>query len=272
MSFGLLKSKKLLVILSIIILLLAPGSYAGASYYQSNKLIKEARELESGGDYAAAVTKYDLAHKKWKWNDKTITPKRDIAIKFKDQAETLKEGEANFGVGEWQKCLDYLNKVEKDFPQYSQAQNRYSDCRKKLDEEVAAKVAADAAAKKAEDDAAAAKAASDAKAAAAKSKASAELAAKEAASHVSDAMWTAVRNHCANWTGGDYEPCISCVNNNAACKASVDKIVQSAQSWCISKEYLQKNFGDEYNQAVEANCAKYLADPVECIRQYNQGR
>lgn len=270
MSFSFLKSKKFLIILAVCILILAPSSYAGASYYQSNKLIKEAAILEASGDYAGAVSKYDQAQKKWKWNDEKITPKKNIAIKYQDQSLVLQEGEANFGAGEWQKCMDSLNKVEKDFPKYSQAQNCYSDCQKKLDEQTAAL------AKKAEDDRLAAEAAAkivaDAKikaAAAAKAKAAADAAAKEASNHVSDAMWTIIRKYCGSWAGGGL--CTYCVNNDATCKARTDLITKTTRDTCTNKDWLQYGMDDSYNNLMESRCVECQADPIECIAQYNDG-
>lgn len=141
-QFSFLKSKKFLIILTICILILLPSSYIGASCYQSNKLIKEAEKLTDTGDYVGAISKYDQALKKWKWNSKKITPKKDLALDFQNQDKIAQEVEANFGAGEWQKCLDSLSKVEKYFPKYSQIKNRYSDCQKKLDEKIAVEAAA----------------------------------------------------------------------------------------------------------------------------------
>lgn len=157
---NLTKTKKIILIVALAILIFTPSTYAGASYHQSNKLLNEATKLVQAGDYVGAIAKYDQANKKWKWNNRKIKPKKDLALKYKHQDDILKESESNFGKGEWQKCLDNTSAIEKDFPKYNQAQNRYSDCQKKLDEEVAAKKAAEeAAAKKAEEDRLAAEAA-----------------------------------------------------------------------------------------------------------------
>ncbi|PIS07849.1 hypothetical protein COT78_01260 [Candidatus Berkelbacteria bacterium CG10_big_fil_rev_8_21_14_0_10_43_13] len=152
MSFTFFKFKKVLIIIVIAILVVISCSFVGASYHQSNSLIKEAESLVKGGDYSAAVIRYDQALKKWKWNDKKIIPKKKIALKFEDQAKIIVEGEASFGAGDWQGCLDSLGKIEKNFPRYSQAQNRYSDCQKKIDEQKEAEAAAAAAAAKAEEE------------------------------------------------------------------------------------------------------------------------
>lgn len=58
------------------------------------------------------------------------------------EEDLANEGEANFGKGEWQKCLEYLGQVTSKYPKYEEIQTRYSDCQKKLDERNAAEAAA----------------------------------------------------------------------------------------------------------------------------------
>jgi len=48
------------------VLLAGGGTYTGVTYYQSNKLIKEADRLIIEGKYADAVTRYDKAKRKWR--------------------------------------------------------------------------------------------------------------------------------------------------------------------------------------------------------------
>jgi len=76
MSFSFLKSRKLQIIIAAAIVVLAPSSYAAASYYQSNKLVSDADKLVVSGDYSGAISKYDQALTSWKWNDKKITPRK----------------------------------------------------------------------------------------------------------------------------------------------------------------------------------------------------
>lgn len=267
MSFLFLSSKKFWVIFSAVIVILAPGSYAGASYYQSNKLVKEAQALEISGDYAGAVAKYDQAKSKWKWNETKIAPKKEVAEKFNAQTKTLADAEANFGVGEWQKCMDYANQIKSDFPKYSQAQNRYSDCKKKLDDQIAADAAAKAAADKLAADAAA-------KAAAAKTtakKTTTSTATATVASNLEDRIYATVKNYCGGTTFSSL--CSSCVNNDATCKAKVDSTVASMRDICRVREYASyPNTAQSYIDIRDAQCAKCLADANECMLQYNEGR
>lgn len=142
MLFAFLKSKKFLIILISVIVVLTPSSYAAASYFQSNELVAEGDKLVKAGDYSGAILKYDQAQDKWKWNHKKIIPKITTAQNYHTSNRYLTQMSANFGKGEWQKCLDELKKIDKDFPRYSQAQKKYNDCQKKLDDQVAAAKAA----------------------------------------------------------------------------------------------------------------------------------
>lgn len=173
-------SKPVLILIIFAAILLVGGSaYAASGYYQSTKLIKQADELKLKGQYVEAITKYDQALQKWKWSQKKINPKKAEAKNLKVEDQNFKYGEANFGAGEWQKCMEYMGKVDTKYPHYETSKIRYSDCQKKLDEQVTAKKAAEeAAAKKvAEEQAAVKKAADDA----AIAKAAADAAAKKAA-------------------------------------------------------------------------------------------
>jgi len=196
MSFSFLKSKKFLIIIAVAILVLAPSSYAAASYHQSNQLIKEADKLEVAGDYTGAISKYDQALSKWKWNDSKIAPKKAIAQKNAVSNANFIQMTASFGAGEYQKCLEYLVKIETSFPQYSQVQNLNSDCQKKLDEQNAAIAAV------------------------AKAKTSTNTADTTAVRPVSDTMFDIISSNCK---GLKATLCTDCVNNDATCKASLDK-------------------------------------------------
>lgn len=121
------------------VLLAGGGTYTGVTYYQSNKLIKEADKLIAKGKYADAITKYNKAKKKWRWA-KIQTKKSNAEILNKEE-DSAKEGEANFGKGEWQKCLEHLGQVTPKYPKYGEIQTRYSDCQKKLDEQNTAETA-----------------------------------------------------------------------------------------------------------------------------------
>lgn len=124
------------------VLVVGGGTYAGATYYQSNKLIKEADKLVADGNYQEAITKYEKAKKKWRWA-KTENKKTETEALNKEKG-LAGEGEASFGKGEWQKCLEYLGQVTSKYPKYGEIQTRYSDCQKKLDEQAAvAKAEAD---------------------------------------------------------------------------------------------------------------------------------
>lgn len=261
-------------------LVLGTGAYAGTTYYQSNNLVKDAEKLANAGDYTGAVSKYDQALKKWKWNGKKITPKKTTAQENAASNEILSQMDASFGKGEWQKCIDYLNGIGKDFPKYSQAQNRYSDCQKKLDEEAATQVATDAAAAKVEADrlaaeaaanaTAAAKAKADAAAARAKDAADAKAAADAAAraAGVSDSMYATIRQYCGTYTGGNI--CGSCVSNNATCKASTDSVVASMTERCNNLKYELMN--PTVAEMERAACDRGYADPANFVAQALAGR
>ena len=109
------------------------GTYAGVTYSQSKKLIKEADKLVDSGKYHDALDKYDKAKSKWYWAK--IESKRQNTEELKRQEEYLALGNEHFGKGEWQKCLEYLGQVTSKFPNYDDTQARYSDCEKKLTEQ-----------------------------------------------------------------------------------------------------------------------------------------
>lgn len=128
------------------------GTYAGVTYYQSSKLIKEADKLVSEGNYTDALVKYDKAKHKWRWAK--IETKKSSADELKQLQDYNIEGNKSFGEGEWQKCLEYLGKVTSKFPNYGEVQERYSDCEKKLAEKQATEVAEAEAKKKADEESA----------------------------------------------------------------------------------------------------------------------
>jgi len=115
------------------------GTYIGVTYYQSNKLIEEADNLIAEGKYTDAIVRYDKAKKKWRWAK--IQTKKSDAEGLNKEENLAKKGEANFGQGEWQKCLEYLGQVTPKYPKYGEIQTRYSDCQKKLDEQNVAETA-----------------------------------------------------------------------------------------------------------------------------------
>lgn len=128
----------IIILIAFGTLLVGGGTYTGVIYYQSNKLVKQGDELMKEGRFADALTVYEKAGNKFKPIKKKIDAKVAEARKLETGEENIKLGEESFGKGEWQKCLEYLDKVTSEHPGYKTAQERYSDCKKKLDETTAA--------------------------------------------------------------------------------------------------------------------------------------
>lgn len=129
------------VILAIGILILATLSYAGVSYAQAKRLVREGDRLMKESQWEEALRYYNKAEKKFIYLKKEIDLKITEAKVLEESEDNIKLGQESFDKGEWQKCLDYLVLVSSKHPKYSAAQERYSDCEKKLDEEEAAAVA-----------------------------------------------------------------------------------------------------------------------------------
>jgi len=143
-----LNKKKILIILSIAVgsaIILGGVGYVGASYYQVEKLIEEGDRLRGAGDYVAAENIYDQAQKKQIWpSKKSIESKLTEVNDLIADDNSFKAGNAAFGNGEWQKCLEYFNQVTGKYPKHGESQNRYSDCQKKIGENATAPEVSDA--------------------------------------------------------------------------------------------------------------------------------
>lgn len=132
-------------ILGMVILILVFGGYEGACYAQAEGLVKEGDKLMRDGQWEEALASYEKAGNKFSPTKKKITAKIVQARELKTGEDNVLLGEENFGKGEWQKCLEYLGQVSDKHPHYKAAQERYSDCKKKLDETTAAAAIAEAA-------------------------------------------------------------------------------------------------------------------------------
>lgn len=124
------------------------GSYEGAMYYQSNKLVREGDRLLKDGQYREALISFENAGKKFKFSKKKIEPKIAEVQKLKMQDDSFRAGQISFGKGEWQKCLDNLSKVTPGYRGFAVSQEKYSECQSKLASEqaiAAASVSAQAA-------------------------------------------------------------------------------------------------------------------------------
>lgn len=215
----------LVVLISAGVLVAGGGTYAGVTFAQSSKLVKEGDKLVADGNYTEAITKYEKAKKKWRWaktNDKLANTEE-----LKQLKEYADEGNTQFGNGEWQKCMEYLGKVTSKFPNYSTVQARYSDCQRKLTDQEAQVAAA---AKKAADDKAAADAVAAASETIAKPKPTATPAPSasttETAKPVDSVLYEWIRTTCSQgkWAKSFCDE--TCGNNDATCKAKLDKSFQ----------------------------------------------
>lgn len=140
--FLLTRTKKIIIASVIAIAVLTPTIYAGASYYQSNELVKEADQLAEEGKFSDSSDRYARAIKKWKWQKGRLSQKIDDVNKLVVESKNFEDGQTSFGNGEWQKCMEYLGQVTPKFPKYGEVQERYSDCEKKLTEAQQAAAAA----------------------------------------------------------------------------------------------------------------------------------
>lgn len=116
-------------------LLVGGGVYGGIRCYQGVKLVKDADKLAEQGNYQTALNKYNQSLKRWRWFTKQVVDRKIInAQTLKTNKDNYDQGEAKFGTGEWEKCKEYFALVPSTDQNYTNAQNRYSDCQKKMDE------------------------------------------------------------------------------------------------------------------------------------------
>jgi hypothetical protein len=137
---------KIIVIAIVGVAVLGSASFAGASYYQSAKLIEDADRLKSTGSYADAQAKYNQALQKWKWNSTKISPKISETKSLIVEKASFDAGEVAYQNQNWQTCIDSFNKVTTIYNNYQTAQERLQSCQQKFEEAqvvVAAAIPAD---------------------------------------------------------------------------------------------------------------------------------
>jgi len=130
--YSLLKIKAISITLIVFCaLFIGSGIYAGVCYGQALNLIKQGDKLMAIGQYDEAAEKYRLSTKKFKFLQQKAASKISLLTDLQ-QDEQIKQAQANYKNGDWQKCLDVLSDIKNNSQKYDLAQKIFVTCQQKL--------------------------------------------------------------------------------------------------------------------------------------------